>query len=287
MQQGWIKLHRSIMESETFLRLTSTQKLIAIYIVLNTNHQDGIWYDKYKDIEVPIKRGQLIVSRNKIANEWFKGDKEVTEQKVRTTLKKLEKLGFLTSTSTNSYTLLEVLNYSVYQGNGEETSQVSNQVSTKSQPSDNQVSTTNKNVFKNELRMDKNEKETKNPYPNEFEQFWSVYPRKVDKKKAYTKFKAALKRHPLEKILEGTERYAEYTKGKNPDYIKHASTFLNNDSFIDGYEEPKLVYQKSRGQVVNMFTQSEESRKRQKAAEESVTEETMAELKKTLGEMPY
>jgi uncharacterized phage protein (TIGR02220 family) len=155
--QGWIKLHRAVMKSDTFSRLTAIQQLITIYIILNANHEDGVWYDKYKDIEVSIKRGQVIVSRNKIANEWFKGDKEVTEQKVRTTLKKLEKLGFLTITSTNNYTVLEVLNYNVYQSKEEEPNQVSNQELTKSQPSNNQVSTTNKND-KN-VKNDKNEEE--------------------------------------------------------------------------------------------------------------------------------
>ncbi|WP_243299115.1 hypothetical protein [Bacillus litorisediminis] len=152
--QGWIKLHRSVMKSETFSKLTAIQQLIAIYIILNANHEDGVWYDKYKNIEVPVKRGQLIVSRNKIANDWFRGDKEITEQKVRTTLKKLEKLSFLTITPTNNYTLLEVLNYNVYQEKENESNQVINQELTKSQPRANQVLTTNKN--------DKNDKNEKN-----------------------------------------------------------------------------------------------------------------------------
>jgi hypothetical protein len=156
--KGWVKLHRAIMKSETFSKLTATQRLITIYIILNANHEDGIWFDKYKNIEVPVKRGQLIVSRSKITNDWFKGDKEITEQKVRTTLKKLEKLSFLTSTSTSNYTLLEVLNYNVYQAKQSEDNQVSNQVLTKSQPSANQVLTTNKND-KNE----KNEKKENSP----------------------------------------------------------------------------------------------------------------------------
>lgn len=149
--QGWIKLHRKVMESDTFSKLNSVQQIITIYIVLNANHEDGVWYDKYKDIEVKIKRGQLITSRKKIADEWFKGDKEVTEQKVRTTLKKLEKCGFLTITSTNNYTLLEVLNYSIYQQKESEANQVFNQEETKCQPRENQEKTTNKN--------DKNDKE--------------------------------------------------------------------------------------------------------------------------------
>src|SRR5690625_1233850 len=143
--QGWVKLHRNIMQSDTFSKLNAIQQLITIYIILNANHEDGVWYDKYKNIEVPIKRGQLITSRKKIVNEWFKGDKEVTEQKVRTTLKKLEQLGFLTTRATNNYTLIEVLNYDVYQKRDNETNQRNNQEITNKQPRDNQDLTTNKN----------------------------------------------------------------------------------------------------------------------------------------------
>ncbi|WP_050613301.1 phage replisome organizer N-terminal domain-containing protein [Bacillus testis] len=74
-------------------------------------------------------------------------------------------------------------------------------------------------------------------YSNEFEQFWSIYPRKVDKKKAYKSFKTAIKNHSLETILSGTEKYAAQSKNKDKQFIKHPATFLNNDSFIDGYEE--------------------------------------------------
>lgn len=142
------------MQSDTFSRLNATQQLITIYIILNANHQDGIWYDKYKDIEVEVKRGELVTSRSKIANEWFKGDKEVTEQKVRTTLKKLERFGFLTIESTKQYTLLKVLNYGLYQDSEKETNQEDNQETTKKKPRNNQEETTNKNV-----KNDKNDKE--------------------------------------------------------------------------------------------------------------------------------
>jgi hypothetical protein len=161
--QGWVKLHRKIMQSETFLRLNAIQQLIAIYIILNANHEDGIWYDKYKDIEVPIKRGQLITSRQKIINEWFKGDKLITDQKIRTTLSKLEKLQFITTKPTNNYTLIEVLNYNVYQMKEEESNQQNNQETTKTKPRDNHEKTTNKN-----------DKNVKNDKKNKYAEFVSM-----------------------------------------------------------------------------------------------------------------
>jgi hypothetical protein len=76
-----------------------------------------------------------------------------------------------------------------------------------------------------------------NAYSNEFEQFWLIYPRQVDKKKAYKSFKTVSKAYPLQKILEGTEKYAKQVQKTEAKFIKHPATFLNNESFVDGYEE--------------------------------------------------
>ena len=144
--QGWVSIHRSIMSSRTFARLTAIQKLIAIYIILNANHTDGYWYDQYKDIEVELKEGQLVTSVNKIVNEWFKKDNDVTTSKVRTALKRLEKVEFLTIETTNSYTLLTVCNYGVYQGERRSNDKRNDKdLARQSQGNDNAM-TTNNNV---------------------------------------------------------------------------------------------------------------------------------------------
>lgn len=88
-----------------------------------------------------------------------------------------------------------------------------------------------------EEKEENNKKKNKDIYSNEFEQFWIIYPRKVDKKKAAKSFKTAIKNHPLEIILNGTQKYAQQVLKTEKQYIKHPTTFLNNDSFIDGYEE--------------------------------------------------
>lgn len=144
--QGWVRLYRKIQESDTFQRLTAIQQLIAIYIILNANHTDGIWYDRYKGTEVSLKRGQLITSRRKMYEEWFNKDKDVSEMKIRTTLTKLERLGFITIEATKQYTLITVCNYSLYQDVEPVNNPANNQEPTQQQPSDNQAITTNKNV---------------------------------------------------------------------------------------------------------------------------------------------
>lgn len=101
----------------------------------------------------------------------------------------------------------------------------------------NEIVTTpsNKNVTENNTSINNT---NNNAYSNDFEQFWSLYPRRVDKKKAYKSFKTAVKNHPVNIILDGTKKYAQQVQKTEKQYIKHPSTFLNNESFIDGYEQP-------------------------------------------------
>lgn len=89
----------------------------------------------------------------------------------------------------------------------------------------------------NALKERKVKEKKDDMYANEFAQFWSIYPRKLDKKRASTKFKSVRKQYSLEAILEGTKKYAEQVKNTEKQFIKHPTTFLNNESFIDGYEE--------------------------------------------------
>lgn len=112
---GWIKLHRSILESETYNCLMLHQKLIMIEILLRVNHTDGTWFNKKTGNKVQVKAGQVITSINKIKNEWFKNEKQISDKKIRNSLEKLQKLDFLAIETTNSYTLLTVCKYSDYQ----------------------------------------------------------------------------------------------------------------------------------------------------------------------------
>lgn len=101
-----------------------------------------------------------------------------------------------------------------------------------------------------------------NGYSNEFERFWSLYPRKVDKKKANKSFKTCLKNHPVESILEGTKKYAQQVQKTEKQFIKHPSTFLNNESFVDGFEgvqqeSPKPLQQEKQGALAGLWGSEE------------------------------
>src|SRR3990167_3618163 len=67
--------------------------------------------------------------------------------------------------------------------------------------------------------------------PNDFDEFWAVYPRKIGKGGARKSHRNALKRATAVEILAGAKRYAA-TK-PDPQFTKHASTWLNADCWLD------------------------------------------------------
>jgi hypothetical protein len=79
---------------------------------------------------------------------------------------------------------------------------------------------------------------TTEKYLIEFETFWKEYPRKIDKKKAFLNFKTAAKKHGHQIIIDGAKNYAKECgiKQTNKTYIKHPTTFLNAESFLNEFE---------------------------------------------------
>jgi len=78
-------------------------------------------------------------------------------------------------------------------------------------------------------------------YTCEFEKFWSVYPRKVEKAKAFASWKTRLKEGVNhEQLIQASINYSDQVKGTDEKYIKHPSTFLgSNKSYEDYLYEPK------------------------------------------------
>lgn len=86
-----------------------------------------------------------------------------------------------------------------------------------------------------------------NPIDEQFETWWKLYPRKMDKKAAKTKFKTAIKNNSFEVIMNGTRSYNDYIAFSNTqkEYIKLATTFLNQESFLNDYRELMVPKQRN------------------------------------------
>ena len=100
--------------------------------------------------------GQMITSAQSIAK---KAGPDISRQNVRTTLKRLEKMGFLTIQSTKVNTLVTICNWEHYQAKPETANQPVNHQVTNGSPSSNHGLTTNKNdkECKNEKNLSQRE----------------------------------------------------------------------------------------------------------------------------------
>ena len=68
-----------------------------------------------------------------------------------------------------------------------------------------------------------------------FEEWWKLYDKKLDKKKAFSLFKSALKEHSYETIMNGTREYLKTITNKQ--YQKYPKTFLSQESYMNDFTE--------------------------------------------------
>lgn len=87
--------------------------------------------------------------------------------------------------------------------------------------------------------ISKTNKTTTGEMEREFEKLWTMYPRKIGKKKAFDSFKKArkVKKIPYETIQNGLYRYLRYIEQQDMDeqYIQHGSTFFNQEKWQDEF----------------------------------------------------
>lgn len=156
--EGWISLHRKFLEWEWYDDLNT--KSLFIHCLLKANHTGKKWRG------IDIKKGSFITSRNHLSIETG-----LSEQQIRTALKKLESTNEITIESTKLNTLISVCNWAKYQ----DSNQPNNQVATKEQPSSNQVATTTNNDNKDNNEDKLKHKEPKYEYLAEREILREVY----------------------------------------------------------------------------------------------------------------
>jgi len=80
--------------------------------------------------------------------------------------------------------------------------------------------------------------DTKDVYSEKFQIFWSIYPRKIGKKTSYKSWSKYDEKHH-DKILYGAQRFAEQSLNTEEKYIPHATTWLNQERWMDFFESSK------------------------------------------------
>lgn len=130
--EGWISLHRQILEWEWYTDFHT--KDLFIHLLLKANHQDNRWKG------ILVQRGQVITGRKQLAKELG-----FSEQSIRTSLNKLKSTNEITIEATKQYSVVTIVNYEKFQAsNFKSTNDTTNRL-TNNQPTTNQQLTTNNN----------------------------------------------------------------------------------------------------------------------------------------------
>jgi len=187
----------------------------------------------YKDKEIyfpnigllALERGQHVFSAMKIAEKLG-----VSRQSVRSKLKILKNIKFLTIQTTNRFSIASVINYDIYQSANDEPNQQTNPCLTSSQPTANQQLTT--------PNKDKKVKKVNNTYSDGFLKFWSAYPKRVGKGAAFRSWgKAHLPNLDVVISAVNFQCQSDQWQKDNGQYIPNPATWLNQCRWED--EGPK------------------------------------------------
>lgn len=131
MDNGWIKIHRSILDWEWYSDIKV--RLLWYHLLLIANYKDKQWRGR------TIQVGQIATSL-----EHLSVGAGLSVQETRTALGKLESTNDIIKESTNGFTVITICKYAFYQGCESEEQQTNNKPATNQQQTDNKPLTTTK-----------------------------------------------------------------------------------------------------------------------------------------------
>jgi len=99
---GWVKLHRKLMEWEWYSDANTFR--LFVHLLLRASYEANEWRG------VTLKSGQVLTGRKQLAKELV-----LSERQIRTALKNLQTTNEVTIKSTNKYSIISITNWSKYQ----------------------------------------------------------------------------------------------------------------------------------------------------------------------------
>ena len=196
MSNGWIKLHRDILDHWVFSSPEYLQAWISLLIM--ANHKTKTWI--YNDNIVTIKRGEIVTSMMKLAGRW-----KWSRNKLRHFLGLLEKDGMIERKSNHSYTHLSVCNYDTYQHSR------TTEGTTEGQLKDNRRTTEGPQL--------KNVKNVKNEKKRES--------KNIQLKNIKNSFKDLKKKFPDVDVAVEYDKYTDWMTSKGITYKDYKAAFRN------------------------------------------------------------
>jgi len=127
MSEGYIALHRKILDWEWYRDINVTR--VFIHLLLTANHKENKWQGMI------VERGQKITSLGNLALET-----RLSVRQIRVCLDKLKMTSEITIKTTNRFSVITINNYDYYQSNNK---QAGKQMTNKGQTNDKQMTTNN------------------------------------------------------------------------------------------------------------------------------------------------
>lgn len=152
MNPGWLKLHRRLLTWEWYT--DSNTLRLFLHFLLTANYEVQRWQG------IVIQPGQLLIGRRQLAFEL-----KLTEQEIRTSIRKLESTNEITKKSTNRYSIVTICNWDDYQN-----------TTTSDQPASQPATQQTINHQSTTIKEGKERKEEKNKIPAAFCDFFEKYP---------------------------------------------------------------------------------------------------------------
>lgn len=234
--EGWIKIHRKIMDNPLYLSEPFTRMQAWIDLLLLANHKEGFFY--VRGNKVVVGRGQVGTSFRTLASRW-----QWSRGKVERFLKDLENDNQIEPQKNNVITLISICNYDDYQNTEPQTEPQTSRRQTTDRATNEPQTDRNKN--------DKNDKKEKNEKNNkeedifispeikklkeDFEKFnnWldkeTTFIRKIKKQmteEQFMKLKNKYNSPQIIKTIESLENYKDAPK-------KYASVYLTVKNWLE------------------------------------------------------
>lgn len=218
--QGWIQLHRKLLKNDMWQEFNAVQKEITVTILLMASYREKRW--EYGGETYEVKPGQFVTSLDGIMKNC---SKDVTESKLRTTLKKLKAWGFLSWEPKGRARLITITNWENYQAVAKEEEERESEPVPEPQPA-------SETKPKKKDGKEPPERKSLSKYDTEFEELWQEYPRKEGKAqalKAYRRHRKAGK--TMDDFRTALERYKRKIRreGTEKRFIMQGKRFFNTD----------------------------------------------------------
>lgn len=252
MANGWVKLHRKILEWEFYNDMPV--RSVFIHLLLKAEFETVVSHG------ITVQRGQALVTVKGLAE-----DLKITEKQVRRAFTDLQKYNAVMVEGTNKHSLLTIVNYDGYQDSEQDSDtskkgRAKGRTKTEKKGEQNSIPPPSKLPFNNDTydddgliyavkRANKNNKkgrakgraytiDKKEERKEEsvhaphlsFEVFWDGYDKKVDRYKC-EKLWAALSDDDKAAIIEHVPRYV--ASCPEAQYRKNPQTYLNGKCWND------------------------------------------------------